>query len=54
MISIREYEYGDDSEVKKIFESGQCPYCDSKLKSHDHSKILTDLKEKDKTFPTNF
>lgn len=32
----------------KIFETGQCPYCDSKLKSHDHSKILIDLKEKDK------
>jgi DNA repair exonuclease SbcCD ATPase subunit len=39
------------NEVKskiKIFESGQCPYCDSKLKSHDHSKILNDLKEKDR------
>ena len=38
------------NEVKnkiKIYESGQCPYCDSKLKSHDHSKMLKDLKEKD-------
>ena len=32
----------------KIYESGQCPYCDSKLKSHDHSKMLIDLKEKDR------
>lgn len=32
----------------KIFESGQCPYCDSKLKSHDHSNMLNELKEKDK------
>lgn len=32
----------------KIFEKGQCPYCDSKLESHDHSKILNDLKERDK------
>ena len=39
------------NEVKnkiKIFESGQCPYCDSKLKSHSHTKILDELKEKDK------
>lgn len=32
----------------KIYESGQCPYCDSELKSHDHSKLLEDLKEREK------
>ena len=31
----------------KIFESGQCPYCDSELTTHDHTQILQDLKEKE-------
>ena len=38
------------NEVKskiRIFDSGQCPYCDSKLSSHDHEKILSDLRDKE-------
>ncbi len=31
----------------KIYESGQCPYCDSELKTHDHYKMLEELKEKE-------
>lgn len=31
----------------KIYESGRCPYCDSGLKSHNHEKILNDLKIKE-------
>ncbi len=32
----------------KIFENGQCPYCDSELKSHDHNIILEDLRNNEK------
>jgi len=31
----------------RIYESGQCPYCDSELKTHDHHKMLNELKEKE-------
>jgi len=31
----------------KIYENGQCPYCDTELSSHDHTKILEKLKEED-------
>jgi len=43
----RRTELNEIKSKVRIYESGQCPYCETELSSHDHTKILEKLKEDD-------